>query len=233
MIIFIPKNDVVWIYNRFDANKCLLTYRVSLIEIKHKEYDPFVVLNIDREATVSEIRRAYRELSKEPHLDRGCDPEQFKEIAKAYKTLTNEEAKENWKKYGNPDGLGVTRFGIVLPKWLVDHHNSIFVLLIYTGVFMIVLPVIVLFRELPDVQENTKERPFQAPYSIKARTLLHAHLHQLNILSDNLGKVKNAPRLDTIENTMKLSPMLVQALLNTKSPLFQLPHITESHLRFF
>ena len=29
-----------------------------------------------------------------------------KEIAKAYKTLTDEEAKENWKKYGNPDGPG-------------------------------------------------------------------------------------------------------------------------------
>jgi translocation protein SEC63 len=45
--------------------------------------------------------------------------------------------------------------------------------------------------------------------------------------------VKNAPRLDTIENTMKLSPMIVQALWSTKSPLLQLPHITESHLRFF
>ncbi len=45
--------------------------------------------------------------------------------------------------------------------------------------------------------------------------------------------MKNPPRLDTIENTMKLSPMIVQALLNTKSPLLQLPHITESHLRFF
>jgi translocation protein SEC63 len=45
--------------------------------------------------------------------------------------------------------------------------------------------------------------------------------------------VRNPPRLDTIENTMKLSPMIVQALWNTKSPLLQLPHITESHLRFF
>ena len=32
---------------------------------------------------------------------------------------------------------------------------------------------------------------------------------------------------------MKLSPMIVQALWNTKSPLLQLPHITESHLRYF
>jgi translocation protein SEC63 len=45
--------------------------------------------------------------------------------------------------------------------------------------------------------------------------------------------VKNPPRLDTIENTMKLSPMIIQALWNTRSPLLQLPHITESHLRYF
>lgn len=309
-----------------------LAYRVSLIEIEHKEYDPFAVLNVDREASISEIKRAYRDLSKKYHPDRGGDAEQFKEIAKAYKTLTDEEAKENWKKYGNPDGPGVTHFGIALPKWLVDHQNSLFVLLVYAGFFMIVLPVIVclwwqksaryagdqilidtiqlywyflsrtssiivkraimilsaskeydrtrnplivdrpsdnvelpkLFRELPDVQEKTKERPFQTPYCLKARTLIHAHLNRLTTLSDDLnkdkryvvkrspylineminieaqlvsmghaGRLRNPPRLETLENTMKLSSMIVQALWNTKSPLLQLPHITESHLRFF
>lgn len=310
----------------------VLAYRVSLIEIEHKEYDPFAVLDIDREASINEIKRAYRVLSKTHHPDRGGDPEQFKEIAKAYKTLTDEEARENWIKYGNPDGPGVTHFGIALPKWLVDHQNSIFVLLIYAGIFMIVLPVIIcvwwqksarysgdqilidtiqlywiflsktssiiikraimilsssrefdrtrnplivdrpsdnvelpkLFRELPDVQEKIKERPFQLPYCLKARTLLHAHLQRLTSLSENLesdkryivkkspylineminieaqlvmmgyaGRLRNPPRLETIENTMKLSPMIVQALWHTKSPLLQLPHVVESQLRFF
>jgi len=32
---------------------------------------------------------------------------------------------------------------------------------------------------------------------------------------------------------MKLSSMIVQALHNPKSPLLQLPHITENHLKFF
>ncbi|CAF1443825.1 unnamed protein product, partial [Didymodactylos carnosus] len=100
------------------------------------------ILNL-KEVTVAEIKRAYRELSKKHHPDRGGDPEQFKEISKAYKTLTDEEAKNNWKQYGNPDGRGVTHFGIALPKWLVDHKNSVFVLLAYAGIFMIVLPVIV------------------------------------------------------------------------------------------
>lgn len=32
---------------------------------------------------------------------------------------------------------------------------------------------------------------------------------------------------------MKLSPMMVQALWNFKSPLLQLPHITEENLKYF
>ncbi|CAF4912072.1 unnamed protein product, partial [Rotaria socialis] len=38
----------------------------------------------------------------------------------------------------------------------------------------------------------------------------------------HVGRLKNPPRLDTIENTMKLSPMIIQALGNLKSPLLQL-----------
>lgn len=41
----------------------------------------------------------------------------------------------------------MTHFGIALPKWLVDHQNSLFVLLVYAGIFMIVLPVIVVCRK--------------------------------------------------------------------------------------
>ncbi|CAF3775214.1 unnamed protein product [Rotaria magnacalcarata] len=121
----------------------ILAYRVSLIETEHKEYDPFMTLDVDQGASISEIKRAYRELSKKHHPDRGGDPEKFASFKLKTNSFNNEESKNNWKTYGNPDGPGVTHFGIALPKWLVDHKNSLFVLLIYTGVFMIVLPVII------------------------------------------------------------------------------------------
>lgn len=44
------------------------------------------------------------------------------------------------------------------------------------------------------------------------------------------------PRLvniETLENCMKLCPMIVQALWECKSPLLQLPYIREEHLKNF
>jgi hypothetical protein len=44
------------------------------------------------------------------------------------------------------------------------------------------------------------------------------------------------PRLlniETIENCMKLCPMIVQALWEYKSPFMQLPYITDDHLKHF
>jgi len=47
------------------------------------------------------------------------------------------------------------------------------------------------------------------------------------------GRITRMPSLDTIENVMKLSPMIVQGLWENKSPLLQLPHISEDMLRHF
>ncbi|CAF1117039.1 unnamed protein product [Didymodactylos carnosus] len=79
----------------------ILIYRVSLIKIENGEYDPFAVLGVDQEAPIKK----------------------FKEIAEAYKTLTDEEARENWREYGNPDGRRVVRVGFAIPKWFVDRQN--------------------------------------------------------------------------------------------------------------
>jgi translocation protein SEC63 len=43
----------------------------------------------------------------------------------------------------------------------------------------------------------------------------------------------HCPSLETLEAAMKLSPLIVQALWDSKSPLLQLPHITEDNLRYF
>uniref|UniRef100_A0A1X7TAP1 J domain-containing protein n=1 Tax=Amphimedon queenslandica TaxID=400682 RepID=A0A1X7TAP1_AMPQE len=58
------------------------------------------------------------------HPDKGEDPEVFTKIAKAYEDLTQEEARENLEKYGNPDGPRAASFGIARPSWIIDKNNS-------------------------------------------------------------------------------------------------------------
>lgn len=306
--------------------------KVSQFEKEHSEYNPYDILNLESGATSAEIRKKYRELSKENHPDKGGDPVVFMKIAKAYQALTDDETKKNWEEYGNPDGPGVMQFGIALPSWIVDKQNSMWVLGAYMLAFIIILPIVVgtwwyrsiqysaeevlldteqlfwyflhrtpnmslkraimilagslefdkshnndiqeresdnmelpqLMRELPHLNEKNKERPLCFPYSIKARALLHAHfsriaLPQATLLKDlelilkkspalvremiNIvgqlmyfakhGRVSSPPKLETMENLMKLSQMLIQGVWESKSNFLMLPHISQENLRHF
>ncbi|CAF1169827.1 unnamed protein product [Adineta steineri] len=80
-----------------------------------EEFDPFLILDVDEEASNNDIRHAYHELSKQHHPDQGGDPENFKKLVKAYKILTDETAKENWRMYGNPDGQKELHLGYAIP----------------------------------------------------------------------------------------------------------------------
>uniref|UniRef100_A0A8C7ZAZ4 Translocation protein SEC63 homolog n=1 Tax=Oryzias sinensis TaxID=183150 RepID=A0A8C7ZAZ4_9TELE len=56
---------------------------------------------------------------------------------------------------------------------------------------------------------------------------------QLTMMANSRGGTRfHAPRLVTIENCMKLTQMTVQGLQESKSPLLQLPHFEEEHLRY-
>lgn len=309
----------------------VVAYKASQVEIDYKEFDPYAELEIDRGATTPEIRRAYRKLSMIYHPDKETgDSVRFMRITKAHAALTDDEARENWEKYGNPDGPGATHFGIALPQWIVEKQNSMWVLAVYALVFMVIMPVLVgtwwyrsikysaelilmdttrlyyvflqktpnmiirrvvmilassfefnknhnnevvqrpsdnedlprLMKDLPNLGEKNKETPLCWPFSLKARALLHSHFARLD-LPDTLQQDKNyilakcpyllneminmaaqlvamahsgrghMPRLETVENMMKVSQMTIQALWESKSPLLQLPHITEDLLRHF
>uniref|UniRef100_A0A8C5GG54 J domain-containing protein n=1 Tax=Gouania willdenowi TaxID=441366 RepID=A0A8C5GG54_GOUWI len=251
----------------------LLAYKVSKLDREYQEYNPYEVLNLDPGASLSEIKKQYRVLSLKFHPDKGGDEATFMRIAKAYAALTNEQSRQNWEIYGNPDGPGATSFGIALPAWIVDQKNSMLVLLVYGLAFMVILPVVVsamktvlfvsqLIRELGNINVKKKEPPFCYPYSLKARVMVLSHLArmdvseeleedqrfvvrkspallqemisvgcQLTMMANSRGGF-HAPRLVTIENCMKLTQMVVQGLQESKSPLLQLPHFEEEHLRY-
>ncbi|XP_013103579.2 translocation protein SEC63 homolog [Stomoxys calcitrans] len=309
-----------------------LAYRVSQFDYEMASFDPFEILKIEPTASKAEIKKAYHKLSLVLHPDKETgDEKAFMMLSKAYQALTDEVAKVNYEKYGNPDGPGAMSFGIALPSWIVEKENSVWVLGLYGLIFMVALPSVVgmwwyrsirysgdkvlldttqmyfyfihktphmllkralmvlaaslefdkrhnsqvverqsdneevpaLIRQLPNLNEKCKEHPLCRMYSIKARAILHAHLSRLPLNPETLEKdrqfivkkcpylvqemvscvhqlvmlayarrVPRLPSIETIENCMKMSPMIIQALWEFKSPLLQLPHVTDDHLYF-
>jgi len=87
-----------------------------------KSFVPHEILGVDTSASVREVKKAYRKLSREKHPDKNPDnPEavnEFIQITKAYTIMTDETARENFLKFGNPDGKGSFAVGIALPNFL-------------------------------------------------------------------------------------------------------------------
>lgn len=136
-IITIVVLVIAWAIFAFIAKK------TAEIEQTHKDYDPYQILGLDQGADEKAIKKAWRDLSKVHHPDRGGDAQFFDRIAKAHQALTDKEARENWEKYGNPDGPTATTFGIALPKWLVSKEYGLWVLAFYGLIFMVIMPVAV------------------------------------------------------------------------------------------
>ena len=67
----------------------------------------------------------------------------FIKVAKAYEVLTDDATRENYEKYGNPDGYHGTSVTIGLPSWLTNKDNELAILVAYFLVIIIVIPVVV------------------------------------------------------------------------------------------
>ncbi|XP_031848650.1 translocation protein Sec63 [Nomia melanderi] len=121
-----------------------LAYKVSQFDYEMANFDPFEILGVSPGSSQSDIKKAYRKLSLILHPDKETGNEKaFMKLTKAYQALTDEEARRNWEKYGNPDGPGAMSFGIALPSWIVEKENSVWVLGLYSLVFMFALPIVV------------------------------------------------------------------------------------------
>ena len=93
-----------------------------------ERFDPFEILQLSDSADEGEIKKAYRRLSLQYHPDKNPDPaaaDYFaQKITKAYKALTDEASRENYKKYGHPDGPQAVSISVALPEWFFNKDKE-------------------------------------------------------------------------------------------------------------
>lgn len=105
-----------------------LVYYIKLMAQEVQPFEPFSILGLESGATDGEIKKAYRRLSIQYHPDKNPDPEANKYfvefISKAYQALTDPVARENYAKYGHPDGRQGMQMGIALPSFLLNINGG-------------------------------------------------------------------------------------------------------------
>ena len=55
----------------------------------------YKILNVNKKASTSEIKKAYHKLAMKNHPDKGGDADKFKEITDAYEILSNDEKRKS------------------------------------------------------------------------------------------------------------------------------------------
>lgn len=116
-------------------------------------FDPYHILDVSMTATEREIKSRYRKLSLQFHPDKLAKglseaareelEQQFVTINLAYKSLTDEVTRNNFLRYGHPDGPQDVKHGIALPKFLVDSQYSSLIVVAYFLLIGGLLPYIV------------------------------------------------------------------------------------------
>uniref|UniRef100_A0A0D9ZIQ6 J domain-containing protein n=1 Tax=Oryza glumipatula TaxID=40148 RepID=A0A0D9ZIQ6_9ORYZ len=105
-----------------------LVYYIKHVSREVQVFEPYSILGLESGASESDIKKSYRRLSIQYHPDKNPDPEAHKYfvefISKAYQALTDPVSRENYEKYGHPDGRQGMQMGIALPKFLLNMDGA-------------------------------------------------------------------------------------------------------------
>ena len=111
---------------------------------KIKTFDPYDILEITPLSSKTDIKKAYKKLALLYHPDKNKADinakNKFMLINKAYETLTNEESKQNFELYGNPDGPISMRLSIGLPSFILNKSYHTLILIIFLFIICIFVP---------------------------------------------------------------------------------------------
>lgn len=87
--------------------------------------DYYEILGLKRDATLEEIKKAFRRLAHQHHPDKaGGDAERFKEISEAYQTLSDPEKRQRYDRFGSTAGPSGFRWEDVQRAGGFDFRNA-------------------------------------------------------------------------------------------------------------
>jgi DnaJ-class molecular chaperone len=67
--------------------------------VNKKDY--YEVLGVTKQVSQEEIKKAYRDLCKLHHPDKGGDEDKFKEISEAYENLSDKDKRAKYDRFGH------------------------------------------------------------------------------------------------------------------------------------
>jgi DnaJ-class molecular chaperone len=71
------------------------------------DFDPYIILGVDKNSSVDEIKKAFKQKSKTAHPDHGGSLEDFDALKKAYEILTDDSKRRMWDEYRLADNLDI------------------------------------------------------------------------------------------------------------------------------
>ena len=157
-------------------------------------FDPHKILGIEIGASMSQIKKAYRALSLVYHPDKNPGDadkaEMFMKIAKAYAALTDPTSRENYEKYGNPDGKQSLEVSIGLPSLLLDNPKVVLVLYLCGMIFFIPAAVAIWYANSQQYGEkNILYETYANFYQLL--TPNHDHMKTLSEIIAAAGECRN------------------------------------------
>jgi DnaJ-class molecular chaperone len=71
------------------------------------DFDPYIIFGVDKDASVDDIKKLFKQKSKLAHPDHGGSPEEFDVLKKAYEILTDVAKRRMWDEYRMADNLDI------------------------------------------------------------------------------------------------------------------------------
>jgi translocation protein SEC63 len=211
----------------------LYLLRLVISDGEVSTFDPYAILGIAQGATVQEIKKAYRKLSLKYHPDKNIGDkvaeEMFMRIAKAYEALTDETSKENYEKFGNPDGKQALEVSIGLPKILLENPKVVLVLYLIAMVVAIPSAVGLWYSNSKQFGEkNIKYETYNAFYILLQENFRMKNLPEVVAASAECREI-NTPKptdnepMGTLYGKMKNDKIMVK-------PKFEHPTVLRGNL---